>query len=266
MKLTFTGCGGAFTIVDGQFQTNAVLEHNDRHMLIDCGSDMRHAYVQTGGLLVDIDAVYISHLHADHVGGMEWLAFCTYFTPDLKRPTLFCDSELMSAMWFNSLRGGLDSIEGKVMDLTDYFDCKPIAPNGEFKWKGAKFEPVQTVHVMAGRKIVHSYGLMITTYGEDNSEYRTFYTSDTQFCPYQIQKFYQMADIIFHDCETTPFKSGVHAHFEDLTCLAPGIKKKMWLMHYAQVKPIADMQVMARDSGFAGFVESGQSFDLPHAS
>ena len=41
-----------------------------------------------------------------------------------------------------------------------------------------------------------------------------------------------MADIIFHDCETLPFKSGVHAHYEDLKTLDDKTRKKMWLYHY----------------------------------
>jgi ribonuclease BN (tRNA processing enzyme) len=259
MKLAFTGVGGAFASPE-QYQTNAVMIADDGCLLIDCGSDARHALAEQGIKLPDIKAVYISHLHADHVGGMEWLAFCTYFNPNLERPQLFADAALMGTMWFNSLRGGLDSIEGKVMDLTDYFDCVPVYPNGSFTWRGATFETIQTVHVMAGRKIVHSYGLMITT----PTGLKIFYTSDTQFCPSQIYSFYRDANWIFQDCETTPFKSNVHSHLDDLLTLEDQIRGKMRLMHYA---PMKDMDYRAMDDyakrkGFAGFVEKGQVFDL----
>ena len=33
----------------------------------------------------DLDAVYISHLHSDHIGGMEWLALSTYFAKERRR-------------------------------------------------------------------------------------------------------------------------------------------------------------------------------------
>jgi ribonuclease BN (tRNA processing enzyme) len=283
-KLTFAGVGSAFCGTD-QYQTNAVITvgegDDEKHLLIDCGSDARFSLFPLGITLSRIDGVYISHLHADHVGGMEWLAFSTYFNPKLDRPKLFCDYSLMHKLWESTLRGGLDSIEGKVMTLTDYFDCQPIIPNGSFVWGDVvELTPVQTVHVMAGYQIVHSFGLMITLYEEEEfdtyastdgecdggsvSRYakkKVFFTSDTQFCPHQIRKFYDEADLIFHDCETSPFKSGVHAHFDDLKTLPDEIKSKMWLMHYQWVEEV-DLAKLAEDNGFAGFVRKGQSFDL----
>jgi hypothetical protein len=41
-----------------------------------------------------------------------------------------------------------------------------------------------------------------------------------------------MADVIIQDCETSPFKSGVHAHYEDLKTLPENVKQKMILVHY----------------------------------
>lgn len=265
MKLLFTGVGGAFAD-DTQYQTNAVLldEHGRKGMLIDCGSDARHALKLQGIALKDIDAVYISHLHSDHVGGMEWLAFSTYFNPGLKRPSLYCDSKLMRQMWEETLKGGLNSIENQVMNLTNYFDCKPVYSNQSFIWDKSTLQPIQTVHVMAAYQIVHSFGLMISIPGgKDQMFNKVFYTSDTQFCPNQIQGFYREADMIFHDCETSPIKSGVHAHYDDLKALDLSFKRKMWLMHYQpKFAAMAEMQAMAIRDGFAGFVERGQLFDL----
>ncbi len=48
-----------------------------------------------------------------------------------------------------------------------------------------------------------------------------FHTTDTQFAPEQIKEFYKRADVIFHDCETTPFESGVHANYQKLKTCPP---------------------------------------------
>lgn len=64
------------------------------------------------------------------------------------------------------------------------------------------------------------------------NEQTVFFTSDTLFAPHQLVKFYSMSDVILHDCEVAKFKSGVHAHYEDLKHLEDAIKKKMWLYHY----------------------------------
>jgi len=106
---------------------------------------------------------------------------------------------------------------------------------------------------MSGYKICHSYGLLIK---EQNGEV-IFFTADTQFAPNQVKDFYKVADVIFHDCETSPFKSGVHAHYEELKGLEAGTKAKMWLYHY-QPNPAQD----AVADGFKGFVQKAQEFEF----
>lgn len=232
-KIKFVGCGSAFTSPE-YYQSNAlIVAESGKKMLIDCGSDVRFALQECSLNYKDIDAVYISHLHADHVGGMEWLAFCRFFDPSCDRAQLFCNDCLMEELWEHSLRGGLESLQGKVANLTEYFDCLPIASNGVFEWEGICFVPVQTVHVISGYKIQYGYGLLIQRKPKSELEKlendRIFFTTDTQFCPYQINEFYRQANIVFHDCETSPFKSNVHAHCDDLKTLPKDEKKKMWL-------------------------------------
>jgi len=271
LTLKFLGTGSAFDVTR-LGQTNAYLlnEENQNILLIDCGSDCRHTFFRQGLKLQQVDGVYISHLHADHIGGMEWLAFSTYFNPGINQPKLYANHSLMHELWDKSLRGGLESVQKKVCNLTDYFECHPVYPNGSFKWGGAEITPVQTVHVMNGMEIVYSYGLMIDlapdmgsherwVAREDGHCTRAFYTADTQFAPRQLLDFYQDADIIFHDCETAAFRSNVHAHYDDLKELPDETKKKMWLMHYQLVK---DEDLALRDDGFAGFVEPGHAFKL----
>lgn len=162
----------------------------------------------------------------------------------------------MNDAWEHSLRGGLQTIEGKVADLTDYFLCHPIDDNGEFTWENVNFQPVQTVHVMSGRMIQHSFGLLIRDHVGEGKQ--TFLTTDTQFAPSQLMRFYQDSDLILHDCETTPYRSNVHAHYSDLVGLPPEIKSKMWLYHYNQKVPPQD----AVADGFCGFIKPGQTFSI----
>jgi len=249
MKLTFLGTGSAFTL--DNYNTNMLLEINGKKLLIDCGTDIRFSLNEIGLTYKDIDAVYVSHAHADHVGGLEYMAFCSYFTPDCK-PLLFADERLMTQLWEDTLKGGLGSVQNKITKLSDYFNIEPVPKNGTFKFEDVIFRVVQTVHVMNGYTIVPSYGLIW-----QGDKKRIFLTTDTQFCPNQIQTFYDDVDVIFHDCETTPFKSGVHAHFTDLNTLDAKTKKKMWLDHYSDgEKPDA------KEAGFAGYVKKGQVFNI----
>jgi len=43
---------------------------------------------------------------------------------------------------------------------------------------------------------------------------------------------YETCDLIVHDCETGPFQSGVHAHYDQLRTLSAEVKAKMLLVHY----------------------------------
>lgn len=260
MKLKFLGVGSAFAPLTLGQSNMLLTSDSGKIMMVDCGMTAPYLFRDELKLNInDIDAVWISHLHADHIGGLEWLAFMRYFVPKKDKdgatikPKLYMMKDLMEELWETSLKGGLESIEGKIMNLTDYFECIPLMGNESFNWEGHKFQPVQTIHVMSGYMFKHSYGLYIES---EKGATRTFITTDTQFAPYQLRNFYMNADLIFHDCETLPFKSHVHAHYEDLKTLPADTKAKMYLYHYQGVKETW------KEDGFAGFVTKGQEFDI----
>lgn len=259
MQIQFVGVGSAFTD-ERYWQSNAlVIADSGKKLLIDAGGDIRHSIKELGVTNMnvgdEIDAVYVSHCHADHIGGLEWLGFCTYFNPTAKKPTMFIVSALVGDLW-RSLQSGMQNHDNVVLELTDFFELQRVTKNSTFMWEGIKFTPVQTLHIMnRSNSSYYSYGLLI------EQECRTgtvFFTTDTQFCPNQIQNFYDSAEVIFHDCETAPYQSKVHAHYDEMVTLPEETKAKMWLYHY-QPDPPQD----AVGDGFRGFAEKGQIFDFP---
>lgn len=253
MKLQFLGTGGAFTNIKDNYQSNMVLHAaSGRCLLIDCGSDARHSLAAQGYSYKNIDAVYISHLHADHVGGLEWLAFTTYFDPQQKKPKLYIHPDLRERLWRNVLSGGLESLEGdRIACLDDFFEVVPLFENS-FSWEHIIFHLIRTIHVFNGPTLTPSYGLYFST-----PQYTIFLTTDTQFQPLEYQSYFDQADIIFHDCDTNTFQSPVHAHFSQLSTLPAVIKAKMWLYHYH-----SDNGLNPHAQGFLGFVRKGQQFIL----
>lgn len=254
MKLTFIGTGSAFTLGSGNFHSNMLLSNEDgsRNLLIDCGSDARLALFELGKTYKDITDVYISHLHADHVGGLEWLAFTTYFDPSCPKPNLYICDKLVERIWERVLSGGLSSIQTEEANLHTYFNVHPVKENGYFLWCDIPIQIIQTVHVISGFTLVPSYGLMFAA-----NDVKAYITTDCQFAPHQMKDYYKIVDIIFHDCEVTPFKSFVHAHYDELVTLPKEIKNKMWLYHYNPCT-LPD----AVKDGFRGFVQKGQCFDF----
>lgn len=251
MKMTFIGSGGMGTL--DNFHSNILLENKlGKKLLLDCGADAKRSLHEIGLSYLDITDVYISHLHSDHIGSLEWLAFCTKFDPRCDKPKLIISRFLRGEMWSKSLSGGLQSLQNEINDLNTYFKVESVAKNGTFVWSGIDFQLVQTVHIMDGFSLVHSFGLMFYINGT-----KIFWTSDTQFCPEQIKDFYNSADIIFQDCETSPFRSGVHAHYDDLKTLPEEVRAKMWLYHYQDGPLPGEI-----DDGFLGFVAKGQVFNF----
>lgn len=270
------GTGSAFTMKG--HQTNFLVKRNGKYLLIDCGTDIRFSLQKVGLSFKDIDAVYISHAHADHIGGMEYLGFTRYFTrkamiaaqragqheDPLPLPTLFCERGLVRTLWDHSLRGGMEGLEGIDADIDTYFNVHPVDKNGSFEWEGLTFDMVQSLHISAKYCIVDSFGLMFDDIDSDPDNYseprRVFITTDVQFAPETAMKaYYEESDVIIHDCETM-YKSGVHAHYDDLKTLKPEVKAKMRLIHY-QDNVLDDWDSWqsraTKEDGFYGFLKPG---------
>ena len=253
MQLLFLGSGSAHTLGADNFQSNMMLiADSGRRLLIDCGSDVRWSLAKQGLSHLDVTDIYISHLHADHIGGLEYVGFQTKFDPRCERPRLYVEASLAGPLWNHALRGGMGIISGMETELDTFFDVRIVTANQPFVWEEARLEPVPAVHVSGRHATVHSYALLI-----DRDSHRTFLTTDTQFTPSRLSSHYARADLIFHDCEIAPAKTGVHPGFDDLARLPESVRAKTWLYGY-QPGPLPD----AVAHGFRGFVRAGQSFEL----
>ena len=95
---------------------------------------------------------------------------------------------------------------------------------------------------------------------------KVYLTSDTQFTPDHLKEPYNLADIIINDCETSPFRSEVHAHYDDLKTLDENIKTKMYLWHYQDnvVENFEEWQLKAKNDGFKSFLQKGEIIQIPN--
>lgn len=307
MKITALGCGNAFSTLNGnncfiledeQYDegpqdSRYETEHMPRKMLIDCGWALPYMLQKQQIDIKNIDDVYISHAHSDHIGGLEFMAFSRYDfvkKPDIatsKSPSLIANSSLMNEVWEKSLRGGMESLEGIDCTLGTFFRLNPIAPNQSFRWCGWTCRLVQQIHIMTGSVITNTFGLIMKKHKHPT----VYFVTDSQHCsPHQLEVFYREADLIFQDCELIgvdckefsnremKFCSHVHANYGQLaglkgsnsTILPAEIRKKMWLTHYQDFKMINQdffgnaclWNDMAIHDGFQGFVNVGQTWEV----
>ncbi|MDI1351402.1 MAG: ribonuclease Z, partial [bacterium] len=154
----------------------------------------------------------------------------------------------------NLMSAGMQSIEGaQPAKISDYYEIMPITSESTFSWQKINFKMIQTIHAYNGKDLVPSYGIYFVT----PANIKVFITTDTQFKPQLYMSYFEQADIIFHDCDTSHHKNPVHAHFTELATLPADIKAKMWLYHYTKALPKE-----AKAEGFQGFVVKGQTFDI----
>jgi ribonuclease BN (tRNA processing enzyme) len=255
----------AFQAYAPRWQSNFLLEfdapgkvrNNVFRLVIDCGGDIRHSLAGIGLRMHDIDAWYISHPHNDHIGGIEGIALSTLFHPGYTRakadllgktpvanylcemgnlgadmkPDLIGHASVLDEAW-EAANPGLRTIQGvEEIRLDTYFEPRPLKSNKNYSMRDGqvawKYYTIVTTHVVAGRDLMPSYGLMF-----ECAEHCVYFPTDTQlFMPPQVKHFYDRASVVYMDCETG-FVSGVHPHIEDLRALPSEMKKKMWLYHY----------------------------------
>ncbi|MDJ0599083.1 MAG: MBL fold metallo-hydrolase [Crocosphaera sp.] len=250
-QLLFLGSGSAFTVGADNFHSNIFLiTETGKKLLIDCGSDIRFSLNEEGFSHRDITDIYISHLHSDHAGGLEYIGLTTKFDPQCKKPNLYLSHEIANKIWGNTLSGGMGSIEGEIASLESFFNLYSINNNHTFRWQNINFQLVKMIHIDNGTYLMPTYGLFFRI-----NNVKIFITSDTQLCYQPLQNYYQEADVIFHDCETSKYPSPVHSHYQQLVKLPNNVKEKMWLYGYQPGE-----LPQAKNDGFLGFVKRGDRF------
>lgn len=215
------GTGSAFA--KNYYNTNALLFSNGKTAMLDCGITAPLSLHKLGKTFDEIDALLISHIHADHIGGMEEYAFQMKFVYG-RKPLLFVPEPLVKPLWESSLQGGL--MQEDLLLLEDYFEVRPVyAGIGTEILPGLTVEPIPTKHI--ANKPNFSY-LINGTF---------FYSADMKFDDDLLKTLCKRGcTTIFHDCQLRP-PGAVHTTLDELRSLPEGIQERIWLMHYDDTMP-----------------------------
>jgi phosphoribosyl 1,2-cyclic phosphodiesterase len=217
-----------------------------RLALVDCGFTVP-ARLDALGILGQVTDIVITHLHADHVGGLETLASIVYYAMRRRGPELptlhLATDDLARQLWENSLRAGMangsdDNNQPIDAALTTYFHVRTGPKVDIDGLPGAVFLPTRHIPNMP------NYSLRF-----DNGVY---YSADCRDMPPFDAK------LIFQDVHfQPPFDEEVHASYLRLRDEMPAAaKKKTWLVHLGN----GHEKFSPEKDGFAGYVEQDQEF------
>ncbi|MDF2717719.1 MAG: ribonuclease, partial [Paenibacillus sp.] len=167
-----------------------------------------------------IDGVFVTHLHADHIGGFEELMLRLKFHYN-KKPTLFIEEHLIAPFWEHSLKGGLEFGADRRQSLGDFFHIVPLSVGVPKEiHPGFRLEILPTRHFLD----MPSYSVILND--------QLFYSGDTVFDPELIRTVHERGCLyLLHDCQLEGHGL-VHATLAELLTLPEEIQQKTWLMHY----------------------------------
>ena len=220
------GVGDTFS----ELRTTASLlfEYEGFRLAVDCPDRYRGVLKTIGERagrslpLQSIDDVFITHVHGDHMNGLEGVAFFNRFAEN-KRLRLHTTADVRSVIWDQRLRAPMetlwDGIEYKKLGFDDYFDFAPSPWNDEFDIGPFHITLRRTKHhVPTSAMLVRAGG---ATFG---------YSSDTAFDP-ELIAFLAKADLIVHETNFGP----AHTAYSDLLTLPAEIRARMRLIHYSDL-------------------------------
>lgn len=237
-EVVVLGVGDTFS---ERHHTSALLLHCQGFFLaVDCPdvyrSVLRAAGERCGRALPVPDHVLITHVHGDHMNGLEGVAFWKRFAEG-KRVQLLASPEVRAVIWDQRLQASMSALwDGQRMrqlGFDDYFDHLALP------WT----EPTQVgpfrIHTRRTVHHVPTSALLVEAGG------RTLgYSSDTAFDP-ELIAFLEPADLIIHETNLGP----AHTAYTDLAALPASLRAKMRLIHYPDPFDVAASAITALQEG-----------------
>lgn len=234
--LRFLGVGGSQAVELGS--SSAVIERGGQPLLmIDCGQEALTAYMAHYGDTPQ--ALFITHVHMDHVAGLERLFYKIYFDPTrCGKVKLYVHANVIPYM-----QARLADYPGIIAEGDgNWWDAFQLVPVSRGFWhKGFWFDVFPVRHHLPDT----AYGLRL--------QGSLVWSGDTRPIPEMLARFADSDELIAHDC--TLLGNPSHSGIDDLERDYPApLLARCILYHYASAKDAEAMRARSHRVANAGDV------------
>ena len=235
------GVGDAFS--ERYYPASMLLCYEGQYLAIDCPDRyravLRHTAERSGRPLdlSKINDFVITHVHGDHMAGIEMIGFYKVYREEGKRLKLHTTQEVRDVIWDERLKGSMGHIsegqEVRERHFEDFFNYSPLA------WNGVNRIGPFSVKIRRTKHHVPTSALLVEAGGR-----KLGYSCDTAFDP-DLIAFLEPADLIFHETNIGP----AHTDLKRLLDLPDHVKTKMRLIHYPDWFDCDDSKIITLREG-----------------
>ena len=240
LRVLVLGVGDAFSAE--HYSTCLALRAEDRWLLVDCPHPIRKMMREASARsrvpldLDDVEAVALTHLHADHASGLEGLGFFSHFVLG-RRARLALHPDVARRLWEGHLAAGMEVLHdpargatGRTLD--DYFEVISLSDEAAVRIGPFEIECRRTRHHVPTTALrIRAGGRSIACSG------------DTEFDP-ELVAWLAEADMVVHEVGL-----GIHTPLERLAQLPPAVRAKMRLAHFPDHLDLAGSGIVPLEEG-----------------
>jgi ribonuclease Z len=166
-----------------------------KQFLVDCGSGVAQRLVEAGTRGADIDALFLTHLHSDHLVDFYQLVITSWHQGRLRPQRVFGPPGTSAfvagtmALWATE-RAQRIKHERRASLAAFEIDVVEIAPGIVWDADGVRVQAVAVAH----EPVKHAFGFVF-----EHASHKIVFSGDTAYCPALIDAA-RGADALVHEC------------------------------------------------------------------